>query len=200
VFAWYTVVLRKYAVFSGRARRREYWYFVLTSGLISLSFSVMQAIVVANNGASDSPLFLASTSLYWLYALAVFVPSIAVAARRLHDTGRSGWLVLLCLVPIVGLIVIVWLASDSQPGNNKYGPSPKLDPVPAAAKSAPSNTSLEVVNCLACNQPFALYEPDPEPPYCSPHCRQSGNQSDNVETGLKAERSAECPLATGVRA
>ena len=118
--SWYLEVLKKYAVFSGRARRTEYWMFLLGTVLIALVLSVIAGIVGV---ALDSDLRLLST----VYALAVLIPSLAVSVRRLHDTSRSGWWLLLGLVPIIGVIVLlVFMVQDSHPGDNQYGPSPKL--------------------------------------------------------------------------
>ena len=118
--SWYLEVLKKYAVFSGRARRTEYWMFLLGTVLIALVLGVIDGIVGV---ALDSDLSLLST----VYALAVLIPSLAVSVRRLHDTSRSGWWLLLGLVPIIGVIVLlVFMVQDSHPGDNQYGPSPKL--------------------------------------------------------------------------
>lgn len=119
---WYVAVLKKYAEFSGRARRKEYWMFALVSFLVSVGIAVLGMMVNALN------------ILTWVYTLAVFIPSIAVGVRRLHDTGRSGWMGLLALIPLVGaIIVIVFLCQDSAPGDNQYGPNPKTStPVEAA--------------------------------------------------------------------
>jgi len=116
---WYLAVLRKYAEFSGRARRREYWLFALFNLLITiaLAFVDMAAGLMHETGYG---------LLSGLYSLAVLIPSIAVSVRRLHDTGRSGWWLLIALVPIVGVIVLlVFMLLDSQPGDNGYGPNPK---------------------------------------------------------------------------
>ncbi|MFI2811853.1 MULTISPECIES: DUF805 domain-containing protein [Microbulbifer] len=117
---WYLAALQKYAVFRGRARRKEYWYFVLFNILISLVL-----------GAVDSAtgMFHPETGLgtvSGIYALLVLVPSIAVTVRRLHDTGRSGWWFLLALIPVLGTIVLlVFMLLDSEPGRNEYGTNPK---------------------------------------------------------------------------
>lgn len=106
---WYLSVWQKYAVFEGRARRKEYWYFVLFNFLIVLVLSLIVSVTGLN--------FLSE-----LYSLAVFIPATAVAARRLHDTGRSGWWQLIILIPLVGVIILIFfLASESQPGENQYG-------------------------------------------------------------------------------
>jgi uncharacterized membrane protein YhaH (DUF805 family) len=110
---WYLTVLKKYAVFTGRARRSEFWYFVL--------FNIIIAFVL--NGLSMA---LGSFVIGGIYALAVFIPGLAVSVRRLHDTGRSGWWLLLSLIPVVGaIILIVFCIEDSKPGENQYGPNPK---------------------------------------------------------------------------
>lgn len=119
---WYIEVLKKYAVFTGRARRKEFWMFVL--------FNLIIAVVL---GIIENALGIVGPSL--VYSLAVLVPGIAVSIRRLHDTGRSGWFILLGLIPIVGaLILIFFYVQDSTPGSNEYGPNPKeAEPAPAPA-------------------------------------------------------------------
>src|SRR6516165_3658422 len=98
---WYLDVLKKYAVFEGRARRKEYWYFVLFNllisiGLAGIDFMIMSAI--SGGGKEDMR---GISPLRMLYSLAVLVPSIAVSVRRLHDTGRSGWWYLIGFIPCV---------------------------------------------------------------------------------------------------
>jgi uncharacterized membrane protein YhaH (DUF805 family) len=116
---WYLAVLRKYAVFTGRARRREFWMFTLVNVLISIGLSIIDTILGTDYGAGYGIL---ST----IYSLAVLIPSIAVGVRRLHDTGRTGWWLLIGLVPCVGLIVlIVFYATEGQRGDNQYGADPK---------------------------------------------------------------------------
>jgi uncharacterized membrane protein YhaH (DUF805 family) len=114
---WYLEVLKKYTLFTGRARRSEYWYFVLVSFVITLVLGIVDAILRKMVGMGP---------LGMLYGLAVLVPSIAVAIRRLHDTDRSGWWLLLALVPLVGLVLIVFLAQDSMASTNRYGQNPKM--------------------------------------------------------------------------
>jgi len=112
---YYLTALKKYAVFDGRARRKEYWYFVLFNFLISLVLGFIDGLLGLTTEGSGLGL------LGGLYSLAVFIPGIAVGIRRLHDTGRSGWWLLIALVPFVGVIVLViFLASGSEPGPNKY--------------------------------------------------------------------------------
>lgn len=127
---WYLEVLQKYAVFSGRARRKEYWFFVLFNTLISMGLVAVELVA----GIADKMLSVGVSLLLVLYALAVLLPSLAVSVRRLHDTGRSGWWYLLSLIPLIGqIILIVFLATDSTAGANQYGPNPKETPTPAPA-------------------------------------------------------------------
>ena len=120
---WYFEVWRKYAVFSGRARRKEYWYFVLCHLLIGAVLAVVDfssGLHIEGFGVLGS-----------LYMLAAFIPSLAVNVRRLHDTGRSGWWFLIIFIPYIGgIVLIVFQAFDSQPGENKYGPNPKEGETP----------------------------------------------------------------------
>ena len=116
---WYFAVLNKYAVFSGRASRTEYWMFVLFHYIITIALSFFESIT-GIFPETELPV------LNILYGLAVLIPIIAVVIRRLHDTGRSGWWCLIVLIPIIGAIVLlVWTVQDSHPGENKYGPNPK---------------------------------------------------------------------------
>jgi len=109
---YYLEAFRKFADFKGRARRSEYWYFMLFH---------MIALVVAIG--IDS--MIGFPVVYGLYALASLIPNLAVAARRLHDGGRSAWWILISLVPLIGLVLIFFLCQDSVPGENKWGPNPK---------------------------------------------------------------------------
>ncbi|MET9510149.1 DUF805 domain-containing protein [Streptomyces flavidovirens] len=112
---WYIDVLKKYAAFSGRARRQEYWMFTLISSIIYIALMAID-ISLLDTGV-----------IAVIYELAVLLPSLAVSVRRLHDTGRSGWWLLIALVPLVGAIVLlVFLASDGKPEENEHGPNPKL--------------------------------------------------------------------------
>lgn len=117
---WFLVVLKKYATFSGRAQRAEYWYFLLFSTLIVIALSVIDGITGSYNEDTGWGL------LSGLYSIAVLLPSIAVGARRLHDTSRTGWWLLIGLIPVIGTIVlIVFFVLDSTLGDNAYGPNPK---------------------------------------------------------------------------
>ena len=135
---WYLKCLRQYADFSGRARRKEYWMFILFNAIISFVLGFIDGVLVLN-------------VLSYIYALVIFIPSLAVSVRRLHDIGRCGWWYLLPMVPFIGLsallafgsftssaaiilglaalgtgiLMLVWFCTDSEGGSNKWGPNPK---------------------------------------------------------------------------
>jgi len=116
---YYLLALKKYAVFSGRAQRVEYWYFALPNMIIGSVLGIIRGVT-----GSDVGIIIGILSI--IYSLAVLIPGIAVTVRRLHDTNRSGWWLLIILLPIIGTIVLlVFMVSDSQPGQNQYGPNPK---------------------------------------------------------------------------
>jgi uncharacterized membrane protein YhaH (DUF805 family) len=117
---WYLNVLKQYAVFKGRARRREYWFFILFNLIASVALTVIDFMT----GSLDPELGIGLLS--GLYSLAVLIPSLAVTVRRLHDTDRSGWWLLIGLVPLIGAIVLlVFMLLDSTPGDNQHGANPK---------------------------------------------------------------------------
>ena len=117
---WYMEALRKYATFEGRARRKEYWFFTLGNLLAVIALTVVDMAIGTFNEQAEIGL------LGGVYLLAVLIPSIAVTVRRLHDTNRRGWWVVLNLIPVIGSIVImVFAVLDSQPGGNRFGPNPK---------------------------------------------------------------------------
>lgn len=117
---WYLKVLKQYADFSGRARRKEYWMFVLFNMIFAIVAAILDNVLgIAMEGTGYGP-------LYGIYALAVLIPGLAVAVRRLHDVGKSGWMILIALIPLVGAIwLLVLLVTDSNPGKNQYGQNPK---------------------------------------------------------------------------
>jgi|ERR1700722_11313021 uncharacterized membrane protein YhaH (DUF805 family) len=118
---YFLEALGKYAVFAGRSRRSEYWFFVLFSCLIAVALALAGLYVA---GVTGGPPTLAEY-LVDLFSLLIFLPSLAVSVRRLHDVGMSGWWVLLNLVPFGSLVVMGFSLQDSQSGDNKYGPNPK---------------------------------------------------------------------------
>jgi uncharacterized membrane protein YhaH (DUF805 family) len=110
---WYLTVLKKYAVFDGRARRKEYWMFVLFNLIFTIAAAILDHVI-------------GIVFIGILYGLAVLLPGLAVAVRRMHDVGRSGWELLIVLIPIAGpIIVLINLCRDSTPGENIYGANPK---------------------------------------------------------------------------
>ena len=112
------ICLNKYVDFSGRARRSEYWWFFLFNVLVSIVASIIDAIIGTRSGNFGLVEAIAS--------LALLLPGLAVGARRLHDTTKSGWWLLIGLIPLIGLIVlIVFFVQDSDAGDNAFGPSPK---------------------------------------------------------------------------
>ena len=118
---WYLEALtKKYATFEGRARRKEYWFFALFYVLVFLALALVDGVTGTFN--EDAGIGL----LGGLYILATLIPCLAVMVRRLHDRNRSGWWVLIGLIPVLGDIVLLVLAClDSQPGGNRFGPNPK---------------------------------------------------------------------------
>lgn len=118
-FDYFLEGLKKYAEFKGRARRKAYWYFVLFSLIISFVLSYIDTLLGTYSIESGIGL------LSGLFSLSIIVPSIAITVRRLHDTGRTGWWVLLGFIPILNLVLIFFMVLDSQPEENSYGPNPK---------------------------------------------------------------------------
>ena len=114
---WYLKVIRdNYANFNGRARRQEYWMFVLFNIIISIVAGILDRLIF------KGPIGVLAN----LYGLAVLIPAIAVGVRRLHDINKSGWTMLIVLIPIIGWIwLLILFIMDSTPGENKYGPNPK---------------------------------------------------------------------------
>ena len=117
---WFLKVLNQYADFSGRARRTEYWMFVLFNMIFAFAAMVIDNILgTAVEGVGYG-------LVYALYLLAMFVPGLAVTVRRLHDVGKSGWMYLILFIPIIGGIwFLVLMFTDGDSGTNEYGPSPK---------------------------------------------------------------------------
>ncbi len=117
---YFLAALKKYAEFSGRARRSEYWFFVLFYILIFIGLAIVEGILGLSSKTSGLGL------LTGLYSLGMLIPSLAVSVRRLHDTDRTGWWVLIAFVPLIGAIVLlVFYVQDSQAGENRFGPNPK---------------------------------------------------------------------------
>ena len=117
--SWYLEAFKKYAVFGGRSRRKEYWYFMLFNIVVIYVLEGIDRLLETLTGLSVD-------LLIGIYALAAIIPFLAVSVRRLHDIDRSGWWYFITLIPLIGAIVmLVFTLLDSTPGHNRYGPNPK---------------------------------------------------------------------------
>ena len=120
---WYLYVLKQYAVFKGRASRPEYWYFVLFNIIISIILALVNNLLGNPGDGEGGGVF------GFIYSLLVLLPSLAVATRRLHDTGRTGWWLFIGLIPIIGFFVLIYFfVQPSQPDPNEYGDAPPPQP------------------------------------------------------------------------
>ena len=119
---WMLLPFRRYVDFRGRSRRREYWLFSLLHTCILVA--LLTTIVIADGRDDDETTVLAAITLL-LYFLGSIVPQLAVQVRRLHDSDRTGWWLLLGLVPVGGLVLIVFMCLDGTAGPNRFGPDPK---------------------------------------------------------------------------
>ncbi|MEM6326284.1 MAG: DUF805 domain-containing protein [Bacteroidota bacterium] len=115
------VIKHQYADFDGRARRREYWMYVLFNILVLVAFQIVIGIL----GVVSDSLALLGSLAYIVVSLGLLVPSIAVAVRRLHDTNKTGWLILIGLIPLAGLVLLYFFVIEGDAGPNDYGPDPK---------------------------------------------------------------------------
>lgn len=112
---WFLLALKKYATFSGRSRRKEYWMFTLFYVIFAIGVAILDGIL-------GSPGILGA-----ILALGLFIPSLSVAVRRLHDTGRSGWWFLIVFLPLVGFFVLLYfMVQEGHAGDNAYGANPKM--------------------------------------------------------------------------
>lgn len=118
---WYMMALKRYAEFSGRSRRKEYWFFLLFNMIVMLLLGIVDTM-------------LGTMVLGLVYSLAVFIPSLAVTVRRLHDIGKSGWWLLVAVIPFIGILVLLYfMVLDSEAGPNQFGANPKREMVEAPA-------------------------------------------------------------------
>jgi uncharacterized membrane protein YhaH (DUF805 family) len=112
--------MKQYTDFGGRARRTEFWMFVLFNFIFAIVASILDSAIGSKIGIIQIGV------IGLIYSLAVLIPGLAVSVRRLHDIGKSGWMILINLIPFIGWVwFIVLMIKDSQPGENKYGPNPK---------------------------------------------------------------------------
>jgi uncharacterized membrane protein YhaH (DUF805 family) len=117
---YYLDVLKKYAVFSGRAQRKEFWMFSLISTIVALVLAVIDGALGTLDAESEMGL------LSGIYLLAIILPMLGLSIRRLHDTGRSGWWLLISIIPLIGAVtLLVFYCLDSTPKENQYGDNPK---------------------------------------------------------------------------
>jgi uncharacterized membrane protein YhaH (DUF805 family) len=120
IMNWYLQVIKKYAVFTGRARRKEFWMYVLFNIIVSIVAAVIDNVIGTNIS------ILPYGYVFMVYNLFVIIPSLAVSVRRMHDIGKSGWMILVGLIPIIGGIwLLVLFVMDSKPGDNNWGANPK---------------------------------------------------------------------------
>lgn len=120
---WFNIAMKKYLDFTGRARRQEYWMFTLYNILYSMILTAISLFLVYS---SDSSEHIAFFVIPVLYSLAVFIPSISIAVRRLHDINKSGAWYFISFVPVIGIIwLFILLITDGDHGENQYGPDPK---------------------------------------------------------------------------
>lgn len=133
---WFVTALKSYAVFSGRSRRSEYWYF----GLFYLILYAAAAVVDVMIGSFERTSGIGVCTA--IVALALLIPSISVTVRRLHDTGRSGWWLLIGFIPLVGwIILLVFMCQDGEPGANRFGANPKaVSPLRSVVPAGPSKS------------------------------------------------------------
>ena len=121
---WYLKCLKQYIDFWGRARRKEYWMFTLWNVVIIMFLAALAAI--GTEIGSDSFVSYIPMVLYLLYGLFILIPSFTVSVRRLHDIGKSGWWILIGLIPVIGsIILLVWYCTEGQRCENEWGPDPK---------------------------------------------------------------------------
>lgn len=119
---WYLMTIKQYVDFSGRARRKQYWIFTLINIILSLLLSSLDGLIGLFN--VDAGMGLISG----LYSLAILLPAIGVTVRRLHDTGRTGWWLLIGLIPLIGALVLLYfLVSNGEEQTNRFGTNPKMD-------------------------------------------------------------------------
>ena len=163
---WYLEVLRKYAVFSGRARRMEYWMFHLVNALVMLMFLaclLMSAMLdTPATGRLAKTVALSLLLVFCVYALIMLVPSLAVSVRRLHDVNFSGLWLLIALVPMGGIVLLVFHVLDSTPGPNEYGPNPKgvdatVNAIPYPAYGAQTMPAMGGGGTLRSDQGLVVY-------------------------------------------
>jgi uncharacterized membrane protein YhaH (DUF805 family) len=131
---WMLLPYKRYFDFSGRSRRKEYWMFVLlniivavlASALIFSEVPMTEEAITAYEGQSPGTMFYVGVGILLIFGLFTFIPSLAVQIRRFHDQDKSGWFILLGLIPYIGgIIVLVFMCLEGTKGPNRFGPDPK---------------------------------------------------------------------------
>lgn len=127
---WMLMPLRRYADFSGRSRRKEYWMFALFNVIVMIGIGIIGAVLGGFTPGDSGEMSFSSglmLGLIGIYSLAILVPALAVQVRRFHDQNKSGWFVLLGFIPYIGgLIVLVFMCLDGNKGENRFGSDPKM--------------------------------------------------------------------------
>ena len=148
---WWLIAMKKYADFSGRARRTEYWMF----SLISSAFIILAVFLENMLGVTFEDSGIGLITL--LFSLIVIIPSWSVTVRRLHDIGKSGWWILVNFLPYIGgIILFVFLVTDSQPEDNEYGVSPKVGTSQKKCPYCAENIKKEAIVCKHCGRELPL--------------------------------------------
>ena len=130
---WFLKAFRQYADFSGRARRKEYWFFTLFYIILYLGLAIVERVAGLHFPDHDvnGEQVMGAGFLTVLYSLGMIIPCLSVTVRRLHDTNRSGWWWFINLIPLAGAIVmLVFMVQEGNPGPNRFGPDPKTEPDP----------------------------------------------------------------------
>jgi uncharacterized membrane protein YhaH (DUF805 family) len=122
---WFLMAWSRAADFSGRSRRKEYWMFTL------LNTMTCAALLIPSMALARIWIGTCFSILLFIYELVSVLPYLSCAVRRLHDTGRSGWWLLIAPIPLINLLLILYFAIDGEPGVNDYGPNPKFSQQPA---------------------------------------------------------------------
>ena len=123
---WFIKVLKQYADFNGRARRKEYWMYSLFLVIAYIVAAILDNVAGLTFKMADQSM--GYGYIYLLFALATIIPSLAVSVRRLHDINKSGWYYLISFIPFIGaIILIIWAVKEGDKGTNQFGPDPKAE-------------------------------------------------------------------------
>ena len=187
-------VFRHYACFRGRARRSEYWKFILFNTLVVTAGYIL-AFVFAGSSGGESKGFTVIMGLLGIYMLALILPTLALMVRRLHDIGHTGWLLLIAVTGIGGIVLLIWSIREGDPGENQYGPDPKAKGASAVRPSAPAAATYS-----APVTPVRAPEPAPVPedkvcPNCGAVLAPSAKFCTSCGASLSGESAPSAPSA-----